>query len=227
MKEITLDIPVEAISRRLFREKTRRAEVVDYVRPLHMDRGNLTSLVRLRFAKGPARSPKSLLGFNGLTRVEVISQREDGTYTCLMTTKPSGKLARLLEGFGKTFFVKEAPTLRGGLVRLTLVGMEKGLRGFTAKLNRYGVRFTVGRIRAVDAAASDPLAALTARQSEALTLAHELGYFRRPKETSSDTLAKLLDIDKSTFLEHLRKAENRLLDSLLASGAASESPRDR
>lgn len=155
------------------------------------------------------------MGLDGLSKVDVIAQGDDGTYTCLMTTRPSGKLALLLGGFGRTFFVKEAPTLRAGLMRLTPVGTEKGLRRFTAKLERYGMQFTVERIRDVESSASDPLRSLTARQSEALTLAHALGYFQRPKGISSDKIAKLLGVDKSTFLEHLRKAEHRLLDSLL------------
>ncbi|WP_217350870.1 helix-turn-helix domain-containing protein [Salinadaptatus halalkaliphilus] len=62
--------------------------------------------------------------------------------------------------------------------------------------------------------ARDPISereVLSARQQEVLKLARSNGYYSYPRETTSRELASKLDISKTTFLEHLRKAEAKLL----------------
>lgn len=55
--------------------------------------------------------------------------------------------------------------------------------------------------------------ALSARQREVLVLARLRGYYRWPREVTVGELADELDIAKPTLLEHLRKAEAKLLDA--------------
>jgi len=52
---------------------------------------------------------------------------------------------------------------------------------------------------------------LSERQREVFELAQEGGYYRWPRETSATELAKEVDISKTTLLEHLRKAEAKIL----------------
>jgi predicted DNA binding protein len=52
---------------------------------------------------------------------------------------------------------------------------------------------------------------LTDRQLAALRLALEEGYYEQPRGTSLRELADATDVARSTFEEHLRKAENKLL----------------
>jgi predicted DNA binding protein len=56
---------------------------------------------------------------------------------------------------------------------------------------------------------------LSDRQAEVVDLALAEGYFDWPREVDAESLAAELDISHSTFLEHLRKAESRLLRSAL------------
>lgn len=53
---------------------------------------------------------------------------------------------------------------------------------------------------------------LSDRQREVFMLARRRGYYRWPREVSTTELADEFDISKSTVLEHLRKAEAKLLD---------------
>lgn len=57
--------------------------------------------------------------------------------------------------------------------------------------------------------------ALTARQCEVLTVAHEMGYFAYPREANAETVASALDITTSTFTEHLAVAQSKLMDAIL------------
>ena len=71
----------------------------------------------------------------------------------------------------------------------------------------------LGRLQPI----GDPTLSLSARQSEVITLANEAGYFDWPRRTDAETLAGELGICHSTFLEHLRKAEKKLIDEALSS----------
>jgi len=52
---------------------------------------------------------------------------------------------------------------------------------------------------------------VTERQMAALRLALERGYYEQPRQTSLRELAAQTTVARSTFEEHLRKAENKLL----------------
>jgi len=54
---------------------------------------------------------------------------------------------------------------------------------------------------------------LTPRQREVLRFAFERGYYEWPREVDAKTLADELGIAKATMLEHLRKAEGKVLNA--------------
>jgi len=56
---------------------------------------------------------------------------------------------------------------------------------------------------------------MTAKQVEVLTLAIERGYFESPARLSAEEMARMAGLSRSTFMEHLRKAEGKLLLNLL------------
>jgi predicted DNA binding protein len=50
-----------------------------------------------------------------------------------------------------------------------------------------------------------------------LIAAFKQGYYDLPRKINSEQLAKKLDLVSSTLVEHLRKAERRLLTGMIAS----------
>jgi len=55
---------------------------------------------------------------------------------------------------------------------------------------------------------------LTDKQLRALLTAYELGYYRTPREKTTEELAKSFHLTRPTFEEHLRKAENKIIASV-------------
>lgn len=56
---------------------------------------------------------------------------------------------------------------------------------------------------------------LTDRQLEVVTTAREMGYFDHPRRANATEVADALDIDRSTFREHLSAATGKVFDDLL------------
>ncbi|WP_415380720.1 bacterio-opsin activator domain-containing protein [Halosimplex sp. TS25] len=56
---------------------------------------------------------------------------------------------------------------------------------------------------------------LTDRQREVLVTAYRCGYFERPRDRTGAEVAEQLDISPSTFSQHLRAAQRKLLSALL------------
>jgi predicted DNA binding protein len=55
---------------------------------------------------------------------------------------------------------------------------------------------------------------LTRRQQQALITALDYGYYRVPKKTKTEDLAKRLGQPRTTYEEHLRKAESKVLSAV-------------
>lgn len=51
---------------------------------------------------------------------------------------------------------------------------------------------------------------LTAKQREAVRAATVAGFYARPQEATAEEVAERLDLSRSTFLYHLRGAEERI-----------------
>jgi predicted DNA binding protein len=60
-----------------------------------------------------------------------------------------------------------------------------------------------------------PTAVLSERQREAVLLAHQEGYYDWPREIKATELAEEMGVAHSTYLEHLRKAEEKLITKSL------------
>ncbi|WP_101297285.1 helix-turn-helix domain-containing protein [Halegenticoccus soli] len=91
-----------------------------------------------------------------------------------------------------------------------LVFRREDLKDIVADFKDIGT-VTLGKLTKYD----EPRSVLTARQREVIEHAFSRGYFRWPREATSEELAADLDISRATFLEHLRKAEAKLLSQLL------------
>jgi hypothetical protein len=71
----------------------------------------------------------------------------------------------------------------------------------------------IAYIRSSDA--FGPGEGLTDKQAAALAAAIEIGYFDTPRRASSEDLAAKLGVSPSTAVEHLRKAEKKVLENYL------------
>ncbi|SFR69293.1 hypothetical protein SAMN04487947_3593 [Halogeometricum rufum] len=117
--------------------------------------------------------------------------------------------------------VQSFRTTDGAVVLLFVARDVDHLRGIVLDLREQFPDVSLRRLtRSRDPDAGDDLVlldreSLTARQREVLTTAHRMGYFSHPKDANATEVAGALDINRSTFAEHLSAAQSKLLDSIL------------
>lgn len=58
-------------------------------------------------------------------------------------------------------------------------------------------------------------AELTEKQIDAVLKAHRHGYYTSPRQITTESIAKGVGLSRSTYEEHLRKAENRIMGALI------------
>lgn len=58
------------------------------------------------------------------------------------------------------------------------------------------------------------LPTLSTRQREALLVARDLGYYEIPREATTEAIGEELGVERRTAENHLRRAENKLVDAL-------------
>lgn len=76
---------------------------------------------------------------------------------------------------------------------------------------------TLGKVKKFN----ESTAKLTDRQFEVIECALKEGYFEWPRDSGSDEIAEKLGVSRATFLEHLRKAQSKLLTEAIEEGTRS------
>jgi predicted DNA binding protein len=107
--------------------------------------------------------------------------------------------------------------LRDGKAKVAFLGNAKQIKKHLENLERQARgRYRVVSLTDARFSPNSPLARLTEKQRRVLITAYKLGYYDLPRRIGSEELARKLNLVKSTFVAHRRKAERRLLTEMLS-----------
>jgi len=153
------------------------------------------------------RNHSSVVGF-----AVAEKQRNSAVFSVSLKSRGGWVTKAILENDG--VFSTPIPVL-GGLGDWSVMLRKEDKSSLFSQLESVGV-VKVNQIREVELAKafSDEtglLSDLSARQLSVLKIAFRSGYFEFPKRVGSRELAKLMGISQSTLLEHLRKAQSKLI----------------
>lgn len=143
------------------------------------------------------------LGITELSKIKTI----DGKTTFLVKKEPT-KLTLMLEKHNVYYEFPIQITEQS--LRLSVTGMSGEITKFLSALDELGVKYKVA-LAADYITQSSLLSTLTARQKETLQLALREGYFKTPRKTNAHILAGKMGIKHTTFLQHLRRAQEKIL----------------
>ena len=140
---------------------------------------------------------------------------KQNVYSCLMRLKPYAELDSIVKKFDinvvwdtplivteeKRVYsaIADQENMKKLLDTITLIGTVEKTSYHKPAYGAHGV-----------------LSCLTERQKEIVILAKKMGYYEYPRKINGDGLAQLSEISKAAIIEHLRKAESRIMTTILA-----------
>ncbi len=148
-------------------------------------------------------------------KVVSVVQEAGRTYTCIVQVRAPSEMLGLFQEFDLDVIWDTPMGFSGESLVMSVVGEDRELRKLMKVIDRVG---TVKEIHVQPATfhREDMLASLTEKQREVVIAAKRGGYYEYPRRINSGELADRVGVSKATVVEHLRKAERRLMEALLA-----------
>jgi len=204
------DVELLPLNSAIAAEPDLRVEAVHYINPVRG--GRYAELSRFRGDLARAREL-----FDESPQVNQFDVPEDTDGIVYLEYDSAPVLDELMGLFADHAVVLSWPirfTEDGYGVEITLLGTESVL-GDVFGAFPDAIELTLRRTGDYSEGVSDPVASLTQRQREVLSVAVRNGYYETPRKSTHRELAEKLDITPGTVSQHLQRIEVRLIDYLM------------
>ena len=216
MRHVTMEFNYQRAWKQIFGSNAEKVEVLEALRCFKCDTQGLALICRIRL-KDKSMTITDLLHKGLITNIETLYTEKDGSLvvfiegrSCVPPPPKDMEIPKMLMTHPPDFLDVDR-------MKVELVGKEDEISKFlqyTDKLSNNS--FKILGLTSIDTKGESLLSKLTHRQRQMLLTAYALGYYDVPRRISSDDLSRHLNVDKSTVVEHLRKAERKLIGSIIA-----------
>jgi hypothetical protein len=215
MRRVTLEFNYRGAWKQIFGSNSDKVEVLEALRCFKCDLDGLAIICRIKL-KDRSLNIKDLIGKGLLTNIEILYREKDSSFvvfiegrSCVPQPPKGARVPKLLMARPPDFLDVDR-------MKVEVVGKETDVKRLLKHANKWSNTYKILGLASVDAKAESPLSKLSTKQKQALLTAFALGYYDVPRRISSEDLARHLNADKSTIVEHLRKAERKLIDGIIA-----------
>jgi hypothetical protein len=203
--------------KQIFGSNTEKVEVLDALRCFKCDAEGLVIICRIRLKDRNMNIQDLLMGKKGLlTNIELLYKEKDGSEVVFIEGRlripQLPKDARL----PKLLVARPPDFLDIDRMKVEVAGKETDIKKILQNASRWSNTYKILGLTPIDKEEEPLISKLSMKQRQALLTAFALGYYDVPRRISSEELSRHLNADKSTIVEHLRKAEKKLLDGIIA-----------
>lgn len=214
MMKLTLEMEPNASMRKAMEPLFEKIQSYQILESLKIDLEECTciDLVEFVLKDGVSIEDQSYVG-----DMEILSvlKSEGNEHTCLIKHhEPEGSKEEFREFDIDIIYTTPMIIARDRQV-ISALGEQKELKKFIELLKPNADRISNMSFKRAAYQKKDILSVLTQKQKETIIVAYDHGYYDYPKKISSEELSKKVNISKGTMMEHLRKAEGRLLREIL------------
>ncbi len=210
MQKIVLECPLSELAK-LDGESlyipTDRLESLEVLHFLKIDGNEFSTVSRIKLVD-PTDNIESVFRGNHID-VKPLIEEAPGTYICFTRGERKSRAEYILKTnvyFTGPYIIKDENVTFG------ILGETSSLRAFITVLEKKIKGFKVISVVSGDKLISSPLQILTQKQKEVIIKAFQFGYYDIPRKVSSAKIAVKLGMNQSTFTEHRRKAEQRIME---------------
>lgn len=197
-------------------------ELLEVLETFDVDEEHITQVVRVRRkADMPTeeelqRRESELISRYNLSYFQVIDRDEDRReFTALIKQRTSAALQGILRDMKVEAFPTLPTVLRWDVSIVSLCAKEDEMPRILTVMRQMDLPFTMRSLTDYTPPTQAWARKLTPRQREILKLALEMGYYEVPARTSLTRLAEVVGISKAAMSKILRRAEGRVLRSLM------------
>jgi DNA-binding CsgD family transcriptional regulator len=217
MRRITMEFDYQKAWKWIFGSNSEKVEVLEALRCFKCDTQGLAIICRIRLKDRKITIQDLLMGKGLLTNIELLYKEKDGSLVVFIegrscVPKPPKDIKE-----PKMLMTRPPDFLDVDRMKVEMIGKENEIKKLVHYANKWGDNsFKILGLTSIDAKGESLLSKLTSRQRQILLTGYALGYYDVPRRISSDDLSRHLNVDKSTIVEHLRKAERKLIGSIIA-----------
>lgn len=217
MRRITMEFDYQKAWKWIFGSNSEKVEVLEALRCFKCDTQGLAIICRIRLKDRKTTIQDLLMGKGLLTNIELLYKEKDGSLVVFIegrscVPKPPKDIKQ-----PKMLMTHPPDFLDVDRMKVEMIGKENEIKKLVHYANKWGDNsFKILGLTSIDAKGESLLSKLTSRQRQILLTGYALGYYDVPRRISSDDLSRHLNVDKSTVVEHLRKAERKLIGSIIA-----------
>jgi len=224
MRRVILEVPLTEIEKFGVKELYQKIKSFEILHFLRYNPKEFAAICRVEFANASTKIADLFPGEK--IRVQVLEQEKENTFTCFMKgdmqahARAAKELThsdtQWLMGFAEAEVYYDSLEFKDERLKVSFMGDAKQVKALLELFEKGKMQHRVVSLTDAKVALHSPLSSLTEKQRRVLVTAFELGYYDLPRKISSQELAKKLNLQSSTLVEHRRKAERRLLSGILS-----------
>jgi DNA-binding CsgD family transcriptional regulator len=217
MRRITMEFDYQKAWKWIFGSNSEKVEVLEALRCFKCDTQGLAIICRIRLNDRKITIQDLLMGKGLLTNIELLYREKDGSLVVFIEGRSCVPEPPKDIKEPKMLMTRPPDFLDVDRMKVEMIGKEDEIKKLVHYANKWGDNsFKILGLTSIDAKGESLLSKLTSRQRQILLTGYALGYYDVPRRISSDDLSRHLNVDKSTIVEHLRKAERKLIGSIIA-----------
>jgi predicted DNA binding protein len=214
MRKLTLKIePHETMKEDLkpLLEIIQSYEILESLK-IEWEEGICVDLIEFIFNEGVSINEVQYIG-----PMEILSvlKSEGNKHTCLVKHREPEDSKEIFKEFDLDLIYSTPFIISNEKLTFSVIGDNKNLNRFIELIKIHAGKIENMSFKKAAYQKHDILSVLTDKQRDILIAAKKHGYYKYPRKINSGELAEKIGISKGTTLEHLRKAEERLMENIL------------
>lgn len=213
MRKVTIEL---SLSPELKKAGKPALDTIDSLRVLEVLRIDFDKGIKAFLAEIELKEECSIEDFKRQKNMELLSilKSEGNKYTCLIKGHVPEEFKKLMRKFDLDLIWDAPMYMSGDKVVFSAIGDQENVKRFVETMKLIGNIENVSFKKAAYKE-HDILSCLTQKQREIVIEAMKSGYYDYPRKVNSEQLSQKVGISKATLVEHLRKAEGRLISHIL------------
>ena len=213
MRKLTIDLEVKEEFLEMLNfllDKTESIELIELIK-LDFKKGVKMGIAALNMKEGYTIEDLDLPEFMDTM---TILKKEGNRYIILAKVTFFKKFTSLAKKFDLDIIWDTPSIFKKGKMVLSVIGNVANLKRFLEVIKHLGEIKNVSFTKAIFNEQTI-LSCLTEKQKEILIAAKKNGYYSYPRKINSKELSEKIGLSKPTVVQHLRKAEVRLVSNIL------------